>query len=109
MNSFSKSAAIAGVVIFAAGSAAWAQAYKPNPGTSVPYTTNPGTQANNPSTQSNTSPGAYSPNQQGLTTFERAKQELNREGYKNIHDLKSVQHGWSAEAERNGQNVNVTV
>ena len=46
-------AAIAGAVMFAAGSAAWAQG----------YTVNPGTQGSNPGTQSYTSPGTNNPSQ----------------------------------------------
>jgi hypothetical protein len=102
MNSFTKCAAIAGVIVFAAGSAAWAQASNPNPGTPGPNITSTGTQ------------GSYSgqpPGQRtgGLTNFERAKQELRKGGYKDSRDWKQSAHGWSAEAVRNGQNVHVVV
>ena len=102
MNSFTKCAAIAGLVTFAAGSAAWAQAYSPSPGTQGPYAAGSGIQ------------GSYSgqtagQETEGLTTFERAKQELRKEGYKDTRHWKKVANGWSAEAARNGQNVRVVV
>ena len=100
MNAFNKYAAIAGIVIFAAGSAAWGQAYNPNPGTPGPYAATPG------SSESGQTAGQ---DMQGLTTFERAKQELRKAGYKDSHDWKRLANGWSAEAVRNDQNVHVVV
>jgi hypothetical protein len=92
MKPFTKCAAIAGVVIFAAGSAAWAQGYNPNPATPMSHATSPKTQGT-----------------QGLTSFERAGQELYKEGYKGAYGWKRSAQGWSADAVRNGQNVHVTV
>jgi hypothetical protein len=102
MNSFTKCAAIAGVVMFAAGSAAWAQAYNPNPGTPGPNITGTGTQG---------SYSAQAPGQGmgGLTPYERAKQELRKAGYTDTHDWKRSARAWSAESVRNGRNVHVTV
>ena len=102
MNSFTKCAAIAGVVMFAAGSAAWAQAYNPNPGTPEPYAASPGTE------------GSYNGQtvghgMNGLTPFERAKQELRKDGYKDTHNWTRSAQGWSAEAVRDGQKVHVVV
>jgi hypothetical protein len=70
-------AAIAGAVMFAAGSAAWAQSYTVNPGTPGSYSSNPGTQgsysgnpatqgsySSNPSTQSDTGTVTSTPSQQ---------------------------------------------
>jgi hypothetical protein len=78
MNTVIRCAAIAGAVMFAAGSAAWAQGYTVNPGTQGSYSSDPGTQgsyssnpgtqgtySSNPGTQSYTSPGAYNPSPQG--------------------------------------------
>jgi hypothetical protein len=102
MNSFTKCAAIAGAIMFAAGSTAWAQAYNPNAATPGPYATSPGTQ------------GSYSgqtPAQGtgGLTPFERAKEELRKAGYKDSHDWKRSANAWSAEAVRDNQNVHVVI
>jgi hypothetical protein len=78
MNTVIRCAAIAGAVMFAAGSAAWAQGYTVNPGTQGSYSSSPGTQgsyssnpgtqgtySSNPGTQSYTSPGTYNPSPQG--------------------------------------------
>jgi Spy/CpxP family protein refolding chaperone len=102
MNRFTKCAAIAGIAMLAAGSAAWAQAYNANPGTPGPYAVSPGTQGPN----SGQTAGQAT---QGLTTFERAKQELRKAGYKDSRHWKQVANGWSADATRNGQNVHVIV
>ena len=100
MNSFTKFAAIAGIVMFAAGSAAWAQTYNPNPGAPQPYAASPGTSYSGQTAGQGTD---------GLTAFERAKQELRKAGYKDSHDWKRSANGWSAEAVRNEQNVHVVV
>ena len=102
MKSFTKCAAIAGVVIFATGSAAWAQGYNPNPWTPTSHATSPQIQ------------GSYSgqpPTQEmgGLTSYERAGQELYKAGYKNVYGWKRSPQGWSAEAQLHGQNVHVIV
>ena len=102
MNSFTKCAGIAGIVMFAAASAGWAQAYNPNPGTPGPYATSPGKQGS----YSGQTPGQ---GMGGLTPYERAKQELHKEGYKDFHDWKRLAQGWSAEAVRGGHNVHVVV
>jgi hypothetical protein len=138
MKTMIRCAAIAGVAIFAAGSAAWAQGYNVNPGTQGTYSSNPGTQgtySSNPST----SPGTSNPSQQGwnsgmqgstnsanvpyyaqtysqagygmgnsITTYQSAENELSKYGYSNVHDLRSMQ-GWSADAMRNGQRVHVII
>jgi hypothetical protein len=138
MNTVIRCAAIAGAVMFAAGSAAWAQGYTVNPGTQGSYPTSPGTQGSystNPGNQSYTSPGTYNPNQQGwnsgmqgtntpnggqtysqagygmgnnITTYQSAENELGKYGYSNVHDLRAMQ-GWSADAMRNGQKVHVII
>ena len=100
MKTFISCAAIAGVIMVAAGSAAWAQAYNPNPGT-------PGPSAASPVTSD--SGQAAGQDREGLTTFERAKQELHKAGYKDSHDWKRMANGWSADAVRNDQNVHVMV
>jgi hypothetical protein len=132
MKTIIRCAAIAGAVMFAAGSAAWAQNYTTTPGTQGSYSSNPGTQgypasgasgANqqgwsssqqnwNPGTQGTSTPiGSQSYSQAGygmgnITTYQQAEQELNRYGYNNVHDLRAMQ-GWSADAMRNGQRVHV--
>ena len=75
MKTIIKGAAIAGGIMFAAGSAAWAQSYTTNPGTQGSYSSNPGTYSNNPGTsgsysgnagtQGYSNPGTYGANQQG--------------------------------------------
>ena len=75
MKTAIKGAAIAAAVMFAAGSAAWAQGYNVNPGTQGSYSSNPSTQgsySSNPGTQgfssnpgTQTSPGTNNTNQQG--------------------------------------------
>ena len=102
MTPFAKCAAIAGVVIFAAGSAAWAQGNNPNPGTPMPHATSPETQ------------GSYSGppparGVHGLTNLERAQQEVYKDGYKDAYGWKRSAQGWSAESVRNGQKVHVIV
>ena len=99
MNSFTKFAAIAGIVMFAAGSAAWAQA-NPNPGAPQPNAASPG------ASYSGQTAGQ---GREGLTTFERAKQELRKAGYKDSHDWQRSANGWSAEAVWNKQNIHVVV
>lgn len=60
MKTVATCAAIAGLLVFTAGSAAWAQS----------YTTNPGTQGNpNQATQSYSSQGSWSPGTQSGTTY----------------------------------------
>ena len=73
MNTAIKSAAIAGVVMFAAGSGAWAQSYTTNPGTQGSYSSNPGSYSSTPGTagsytgtpgsQSYSNTGTYGTNQ----------------------------------------------
>lgn len=75
MKTVIKGAAIAGVVMFAAGSGAWAQSYTTNPGTQGSYSSNPGSYSSNPGTsgsysgnagtQGYSNPGTYGANQQG--------------------------------------------
>jgi uncharacterized protein (DUF2345 family) len=102
MNPFIKCAAIAGVVVFAAGSVVWAQGNNPNPGTPGQYATSTGIQ----DSYSGQPPG-HGIN--SLTPFERAKQELRKDGYKFARHWQRSAQGWSAEAERDGQNVHVVV
>jgi hypothetical protein len=91
MKTVIRCAAIAGAVMFAAGSAAWAQGYNVNPGTQGSYPGNPGTQgsyssnpstqgswssnpstqgswSSNPGTQSYTGQGTYNTNQQSTNS-----------------------------------------
>ena len=100
MDNFAKCAAIAVVVMVAAGPAAWAQAYNPNPGTPGPYAATPGSSESGQTARQD---------MQGLTTYERAHQELRKAGYKDSHDWKRLANGWSAEAVRNDQNVHVVI
>ncbi|MBV8095111.1 MAG: hypothetical protein JO110_18160 [Acetobacteraceae bacterium] len=75
MKTVLKCAAIAGALMFAAGSAAWAQSYTTNPGTQGSYSSNPGSYSSNPGTsgsysgnagtQGFSNPGTYGANQQG--------------------------------------------
>lgn len=70
MNTVMKYAAVAGIVMFAASSAAWAQGYTPNPAAQGSYA-NPGTQgsdSSNQGMQGNSAPGAYGTNQQGWSS-----------------------------------------
>jgi hypothetical protein len=77
MKTVINSAAIAGVLMFVAGSAAWAQSYTSNPGTQGSYSSNPGTQGSfsgTTGTQGYSASGPYgtnqgwSSNQQGWNT-----------------------------------------
>jgi hypothetical protein len=126
MRTAIRCAAIAGAIIFSAGSAAWAQGYTINPGSQGAFSGNSSTQ---------TSPGTYNANQQGwnsgmqgtnmpsggqtyspagygmsnnITTYQEAEHQLGRYGYSNLHDLRAMQ-GWSADAMRNGQRVHVVI
>jgi hypothetical protein len=151
MKTVIRCAAIAGAVLFAAGSAAWAQGYTPNPGTQGSYSSNPGTQGSFSGTAGtqgysvsgpygtnqgwNSNQQGWNTNQQGwnsgmqgtstpyggqsysqagyglgnnITTYQQAEQELNKYGYNNVRDLRSMQ-GWSADAMRNGQKVHVII
>jgi hypothetical protein len=128
MRTIISCAAIAGAVMFGAGSAAWAQGYMANPGT-------PGAYSSNPSTQGDTGTATYMPSQQSwdsgmpstntpsgkqgysqtgygmgnnITTYQEAEHELGRYGYSNVHDLRAMQ-GWSADAMRNGQRVHIII
>jgi hypothetical protein len=75
MKNVMKCAAIAGAVMFVAGSAAWAQSYTTNPGTQGSYSNNPGTYSGNQGTsgsysgnagtQGYSNPGTYGASQQG--------------------------------------------
>jgi hypothetical protein len=95
MKTFTKCAGIAGVILLAAGSAAWAQGYNPNPGTPMSHATSPKIQG--------------SQRTDGLTSFERAGQELYKDGYKDIYGWNRSAQGWSANAVQHGQNVHVIV
>ena len=102
MKAFTKCAATAGVVIFAVGSTAWAQGYNPNPGTPMSHAISPTTQGSHngqPLTQG----------MRGLTSFERAGQELYKDGYKGAYGWKRSAQGWSADAVQHGQKVHVIV
>ena len=128
MRTIIRCAAVAGAVMFAAGSAAWAQGYIANPGTPGSYSNSPGTQSDSgtvtyaPSQQSwdpgmpgtNTPSGRQGYSQAGygmgnnITTYQEAEHELSRYGYGNVHDLRAMR-GWSADAMRNGQRVHVVI
>jgi hypothetical protein len=101
MKPLTKCAGIAGVVIFAAGSAAWAQGYNPNPATPMSHAS--------PKTQGSHSGQPPTQGMDGLTSFERAGQELYKDGYKNIYGWKRSAQGWSADAVQHGQKVHVIV
>lgn len=82
MKTVIKCAAIAGAVMFAAGSGAWAQSYTTNPGTQGSYSSNPGSYSSTPATtgsytgtpgtQSYSNPGTYGANQQGWSSNQQS-------------------------------------
>jgi hypothetical protein len=94
MKTVIKCAAIAGAVMFAAGSSAWAQSYTTNPGTQGSYSSNPGTQGSfsgtagpqgyAPSGPYGTNPG-WNSNQQGWNT--------NQQGWNSGMQGTSTSHG----------------
>jgi hypothetical protein len=75
MKTVIKCAAIAGVVMFTAGSAAWAQSYTTSPGAQGSYSTNPGTSSSNPGAPGYSTPGAYGTNQQGWNSNQQGSNQ----------------------------------